>query len=185
MQNGVTIWFTGLSGAGKTTLSKLVEEKLKQSGVKVEVLDGDILRQNLTLDLGFSRADRMKNIALATYIAKLLTRNGVIVLASFITPYQEMRDYCRREIGSLIEVYVKCPLSECIRRDAKGLYAKALRGEIAEFTGVSDPFEEPVNPEIVVETNKQDADQCALKIVSFVQKYIQEGANSRWIGKNF
>ena len=174
MQNGVTVWFTGLSGAGKTTLSKLVEEKLRQSGARVELLDGDILRRNFTLDLGFSRADRMKNIALAAYIAKLLTQNGVIVLASFITPYQEMRNYCRGEIGPLIEVYVKCPLTECMRRDVKGLYAKALRGEIVGFTGVSDPFEEPVNPDIVVETDKQDADQCALRIVSFVQKYIQE-----------
>lgn len=175
LQKGVTVWFTGLSGAGKTTISQLVEAELRKSGVKVETLDGDRVRQHFTADLGFSREDRQKNMERVAFVAKLLTRNDVVVLASFVSPYRQMRDYCRQEIGSFIEVFVKCPLEECIRRDVKGLYRKALQGEIKNFTGISDPFEEPENPEIVVETDRTTPDECAAGIVAYLERhgYVQ------------
>jgi adenylylsulfate kinase len=171
LQKGITVWFTGLSGAGKTTISKLVETELKKSKLKVEALDGDIVRQHLTADLGFSKEDRQKNIERVVFVAKLLTRNDIIVLASFITPYQQMRDYCRREIGSLVEVYVKCPLEKCIQRDVKGLYKKALNGEIRGFTGISDSFEEPINPEIIVETDQETAKESAAKVLAYLKQH--------------
>lgn len=168
---GVTIWFTGLSGAGKSTICGLVEAELIKKGMKVEVLDGDIVRKQLSADLGFSKEDRKKNIERAAFVAKLLSRNGVIVLASFICPYQEMREYCRKEIQSYIEVFVKCPLEECIRRDVKELYKKALAGEIQSFTGITDPFEEPSNPDIIVETDHEQPLESAAKIMSFLQRH--------------
>lgn len=171
MQKGVTVWLTGLSGAGKTTISRLVEDRLKKSGIKVEVLDGDVIRQYLTVDLGFSKEDRQKNIERAAFVAKLLTRNDVIVLASFISPYRQMREFCRHEIGSFIEVFVKCPLKECIRRDVKGLYKKALHAEIGYFTGISDPYEEPENPDIVVETNRETPEESSAKILDYLVQH--------------
>ncbi|MDF2648672.1 MAG: adenylyl-sulfate kinase [Paenibacillus sp.] len=170
MQKGVTVWFTGLSGAGKTTISGLVEAELRQSGKKVEALDGDVVRRNLTADLGFSKEDRFTNIQRVAYVAKLLTRNDIIVLASFISPYQEMRDYCRKEIGSFIEVFVKCPLEECISRDVKGLYKKALKGEISHFTGITDHFEEPMNPDVVVETGVETPQESAAIIMAYLAR---------------
>jgi adenylylsulfate kinase len=166
--NGVTVWFTGLSGAGKTTLSQLVESELKAQGRKVEVLDGDEVRRNLTAGLGFSREDRIRNNELVTYIAKLLTRNDVFVLVSLISPYREMRSYAREEIGCFIEVYVRCSLEECIRRDVKGLYKKALNGEITSFTGISDPFEEPEHSEIIVDTDLETINECVDKILNYL-----------------
>lgn len=171
MKDSVAVWFIGLSGAGKSTISRLVAAKLRRIGLKVEVLDADEVRQQLSPELGFSKTDRMKNIERTVYVARLLIRNGVIVLAAFITPNQAMRDYCRREIGAFIEVYVKCPLAECIRRDVKGLYAKALKGEISTFTGISDIFEEPLGSEIVVETDKTSPALCAEQIVSFLHQH--------------
>ncbi|MDQ0897078.1 MULTISPECIES: adenylyl-sulfate kinase [unclassified Paenibacillus] len=170
MQKGVTVWFTGLSGAGKTTISGLVEAELRQSGKKVEALDGDVVRRNLTADLGFSKEDRFTNIQRVAYVATLLTRNDIIVLASFISPYQEMRDYCRKEIGSFIEVFVKCPLEECISRDVKGLYKKALKGEISHFTGITDHFEEPMNPDVVVETGVETPQESAAIIMAYLAR---------------
>jgi adenylylsulfate kinase len=170
LQKGVTVWFTGLSGAGKTTISGLVEAELRQSGKKVEALDGDVVRRNLTADLGFSKEDRFTNIQRVAYVAKLLTRNDIIVLASFISPYQEMRDYCRKEIGSFIEVFVKCPLEECISRDVKGLYKKALKGEISHFTGITDHFEEPMNPDVVVETGVETPQESAAIIMAYLAR---------------
>ncbi|MHA1763182.1 MAG: adenylyl-sulfate kinase [Promethearchaeota archaeon] len=152
---GFTLWFTGLSGSGKSALADLIAEDLKKRGMKVERLDGDIVRQGLTSDLGFSEEDRIKNIERVTFVAKLLTRNGVAVLASFISPYNRIREYSRKEIGDYILVYVKCSLEECMKRDPKGLYKKALAGEIKQFTGIDHPFEEPDNPDIIVETDKQ------------------------------
>jgi adenylylsulfate kinase len=171
MRKGVTVWFTGLSGAGKTTISKMVESSLRKSDLKVEVLDGDAVRQHLTSDLGFSKADRQKNIERVAFVSKLLARNGVITLASFITPYKEMRDFCRREIGSYVEIYVKCPLEECIRRDVKGLYKKALDGEIQQFTGISDPFEEPDRPELVLDTTEDSKEICAAKVLDYLIRH--------------
>lgn len=170
-QKGVTIWLTGLSGAGKTTISIPLEAELKKRGLKVERLDGDIVRQGLTRDLGFSKEDRDKNIERVTFVARLLTRNDVIVICSFISPYRERRAKSREEIGSFIEVYVECPLEECIRRDVKGMYAKALAGEIENFTGVSDPYEEPENPEIVCHTAEETVDQSVAKIIAYLEEH--------------
>jgi len=168
-QKGFTLWFTGLSGSGKTALAKLVEQELLERGLKVERLDGDIVRQSLTRDLGFSKEDRDRNIERVTFVAKLLTRNSVAVLCSFISPYRERRAKSRQEIGEFIEVHVECPVEVCAQRDMKGLYAKALAGEIENFTGVSDPYEEPENPEIVCHTAQETPDESAAKIITYLE----------------
>ena len=156
---GFTLWFTGLSGSGKTALAKALEPILRERGLKVERLDGDIVRQSLTRDLGFSKEDRDKNIERVTFVAKLLTRNGVAVLCSFISPYIARRDKTRQEIGNFVECYVECPLDVLVERDVKGLYKKALAGEIQNFTGVSDPYEPPPNPEITVNSATQTIEE--------------------------
>jgi len=168
-QKGFTLWFTGLSGSGKTTLAKLVEQELIERGLKVERLDGDIVRQSLTRDLGFSKEDRNKNIERVTFVAKLLTRNDVAVLCSFISPYRERRAKSRQEIGEFIEVHVECPVDVCAQRDVKGLYTKAFAGEIENFTSVSDPYEEPENPEIVCHTAQETPDESAAKIIAYLE----------------
>lgn len=170
-QRGFTLWFTGLSGAGKTVMAKRVEEELRERGLKVERLDGDIVRQSLTRDLGFSKEDRDKNIERVTFVAKLLTRNGVAVLCSFISPYRARRAKSRREIGEFIEVYVECSVKTCGERDVKGLYAKAFAGEIANFTGVSDPYEPPEDPEIMCHTAVETVEESAAKVID----YLEEG----------
>ena len=164
-QKGFTLWFTGLSGSGKTTLAKALEPVLRDRGLKVERLDGDTVRQSLTRDLGFSREDRDKNIERVTFVAKLLTRNDVAVLCSFISPYIERRNRSREEIDSFVECYVECPLETLIERDVKGLYEKALAGEIENFTGVSDPYEPPPSPEITVNSATQTAEESLKTIV--------------------
>jgi adenylylsulfate kinase len=169
-QAGFVLWFTGLSGAGKTTLAKLIEQELKTRGVRVERLDGDVVRQSLTADLGFSKEDRDKNIQRVTFVAKLLSRNGVGVLASFISPYRATRDWVRGEVTNFIEVFVDCSLEECIRRDVKGLYSKALAGEIPEFTGVSDPYEAPLNPEISLNTTDESIEESLAQIMSYLEE---------------
>lgn len=168
-QKGFTLWLTGLSGSGKTTLAKLVEQELIERGLKVERLDGDIVRQSLTRDLGFSKEDRNKNIERVTFVAKLLTRNDVAALCSFISPYRERRAKSRQEIGEFIEVHVECPVDVCAQRDVKGLYTKAFAGEIENFTGVSDPYEEPENPEIVCHTAQETPDESAAKIITYLE----------------
>lgn len=169
-QKGVTVWFTGLSGAGKTTIARIVEERLRAFGYRVERLDGDVVRKGLTRDLGFSKEDRDKNIERVTFVAKLLTRNNVIVLASFISPYRAVRDRSRKEIGEFVEVFVKCPLEVCIQRDVKGMYKKAIAGEIPNFTGISDPYEEPLSPDLVVETHKETPDDSAKKVLAKLEE---------------
>jgi adenylylsulfate kinase len=160
MENkGFTLWFTGLPCSGKTVLANAVAEELKKKGMKVERLDGDIVRKSLTKDLGFSEEDRNMNIERVTFVAKLLTRNGVAVLASFVSPYNKIRAYSRKEIGNYILVYVKCSLEECENRDVKGMYAKARAGQIKDFTGIDHPFEEPDTADIVVETDKQTVEE--------------------------
>lgn len=172
-KEGFTIWFTGLPSSGKSTLAEALAKRLLQTGLKVECLDGDVIRSSLTSDLGFSREDRDRNIEIATFLAKILTRNGIVVITSFVSPYREKRLHARKEIGSFVEVYIKCPIEECMRRDVKGLYKKALQGEIKDFTGISHPYEEPEHPEIVVETDKQssqesvDAIMCGLKSLGY------------------
>ena len=167
---GFTLWFTGLSGAGKTTLARGVEAILRERGMKVEVLDGDIIRQNLSKGLGFSKGDRDTNIKRIGFVCKLLTRNGVVAIASAISPYREIRQYVRQETGSFVLVYVKCSLEVLIQRDAKGLYKKALSGEIRNFTGISDPYEPPLRPEVVVDTVVESPSQSMAKIVAKLEE---------------
>ncbi|MFW9867194.1 MAG: adenylyl-sulfate kinase [Candidatus Thorarchaeota archaeon] len=163
---GFTLWFTGLPCSGKSVLADAVAEELRKKGMKVERLDGDIVRKSLTRDLGFSEEDRNMNIERVTFVAKLLTRNGVAVLASFVSPYNKIRAYSRKEIGDYILVYVKCSLQECERRDIKGMYAKARAGEIKNFTGIDHPFEEPDQADIIVETDKQTIEQSKEIIIN-------------------
>ena len=164
-QKGVTLWFTGLPCSGKSAVADRVAEILREQGLRTERLDGDIVRKSLTRDLGFSKKDRDENIRRITFVAKLLTRNGVIVLTSFISPYREVRAYACEEIGSFIEVYVKCSLDVCIKRDIKGMYEKAIKGEVKEFTGISDPYEEPLDPDILLETDKEELEESAAKVI--------------------
>ncbi|HEK84949.1 MAG: adenylyl-sulfate kinase [Candidatus Saccharicenans sp.] len=169
-QKGFTLWFTGLPCSGKSAVADRVAEILRSRNLKVERLDGDIVRKSLCRDLGFSREHRNENIRRVTFVAKLLTRNGVAVLTSFISPYREIRDEARREIGEFIEVYVKCPLEVCMARDVKGMYQKAIKGEIKEFTGISDPYEEPLQPELVLETDKETLEESAQKVINCLKK---------------
>ncbi len=160
-----TIWLTGLPSSGKTTTAFALAAALRESGVKVECLDGDELRRKVGRELGFSREDRLENIRRAVYISKLLNRNGVTTVISMIAPYAEMRDYARAELESYVEVYVHCPLEECIRRDVKGLYAKAIKGEIAAFTGISDIYEPPTHPEITIHTHTDGVESNVRQIL--------------------
>src|SRR5262245_23363102 len=170
MDKGLTLWFTGMSGAGKSTLTEALTPRLKAMGKRVEVLDGDEVRTNLSKGLGFSKEDRDTNIRRIGYVAQLLTRNGAVVITAAISPYRAIRDEVRRKIGNFVEVYAKCSLEALIARDVKGLYKKALAGEIKEFTGVSDPYEEPLNPEIIVETDRETVEQSVNKILTRLQE---------------
>jgi len=160
MQQGCCVWFTGLPCSGKTTVADLVAEELKKRGLRYERLDGDIVRQGLTRDLGFSKEDRDKNIERVTFVAKLLSRNGVAVLVSFVSPYIGARDNARKETTNFVEVFVDAPVEECEKRDVKGMYAKARAGEIKDFTGVDDPYEAPPNPEIVLKAAETTEEEC-------------------------
>ena len=164
-QKGVTLWFTGLSGAGKTTISQVVAQKIKSQNRNVEILDGDIVRLNLTKGLGFSKEDRDENIRRIGFVSNLLTRNGVIVVVSAISPYREIRDEVRQKIGDFIEIFVNAPLEVCEGRDVKGLYARARAGEIKQFTGIDDPYEAPLNPEIECRTDKETLDESVAKVM--------------------
>jgi len=167
---GVTVWFTGLSGAGKTTISQVVAKKLKDAGCKLEVLDGDIVRTNLTKGLGFSKEDRDENIRRIGFVSNLLTRNGVIVIVSAISPYRDIRDEVRGKIGDFVEVFVNAPLATCEERDVKGLYKKARAGEIKQFTGISDPYEAPLKPEIECRTDLEELDESVKKVLQSLEK---------------
>jgi adenylylsulfate kinase len=173
-KRGFTLWFTGLSGSGKSTLSRALIEVLKGRGCRVEILDGDEVRENLSKGLGFSREDRDINIRRIGYVCHLLSRNGVVAISAAISPFREVRDENRRRIKDFIEVYVKCPVEVLINRDVKGLYKKAIAGEIKEFTGISHPYEEPLQPEVVVETDTQTVEQS----MNVILKYLEE---HRWI----
>ena len=170
-EKGFTLWFTGLSGAGKTTISKLVEEELRQRRRRLEILDGDIVRENLSKGLGFSKEDRDINIRRIAFVADLLSRNGVPVITAAISPYAEIRREARALMGDrFIEVYVKATVDTCAERDVKGLYEKAFAGEIKEFTGVSDPYEEPLDPEVVLDTESESPEESAGRIISLLEQ---------------
>jgi len=173
-QKGFTLWFTGLSGAGKTALAQELLNKLRSQGMRVEVLDGDEVRTNLSKGLGFSKEDRDINIRRIGYVSRLLSRNGIAVISAAISPYRAIRAEVRRAIENegvqFIEVYVKCPIDVLAERDVKGLYKKALAGEINGFTGVSDPYEEPLDPEIIVETDRESIEESVAKIASELKR---------------
>lgn len=170
---GVTVWFTGLSGAGKTTVALEVEKQLKDRGYYIQRLDGDIVREKLTKDLGFTKEDRNKNIERNTFVAKILTDNDIITLCSFISPYQSARDYARSEInqvGEFVEVFVNPPLEVCEERDVKGLYKQAREGKIENFTGISDPYEEPKNPDIELRTDQESVQESAETVINYLEE---------------
>jgi adenylyl-sulfate kinase len=161
---GFTLWFTGMSGAGKSTISTLLEQRFREHGAKVEILDGDEVRRYLSKGLGFSKEDRDENIRRIGYVCELLSRNGVIAIAAAISPYRAVRDEIRGRIDHFVEVYVECPVAVLAERDVKGLYQKALAGEIPQFTGISDPYEPPLNPEIVVNSSRETPEISAARI---------------------
>ena len=165
-QGGVAVWFTGFSGAGKSTIANALSEELKSRGHNLEMLDGDEIRENLTKDLGFSKEDRDTNIRRIGFVAKLLARNGVIVLVPVISPYRAIRDEMRQQIDNFVEVFVNAPLSVCEERDVKGLYKKARAGEIKQFTGIDDPYEPPANPEIECRTDLEELSDSIDKIIN-------------------
>ncbi len=161
---GFTLWFTGMSGAGKSTLSEIVVRRLREGGAKVEVLDGDIVRTNLSQGLGFSREDRDINIRRIGFVAELLSRNGVIAVVAAISPYRETREEVRRRIRNFVEVFVSAPVEVLAERDVKGLYKKALAGEVGQFTGISDPYEPPVSPDVTVHSDREAIEDSVDKI---------------------
>ena len=174
---GFCLWFTGLSGAGKTTITNLLVKELRSRGSKLEVLDGDIVRENLSKGLGFSKEDRDTNIRRIAFVADLLSRNGVVAITAAISPYREIRDEARALMGArFIEIHVKASVEECARRDVKGLYEKAMRGEIKEFTGVSDPYEEPLNPELVLDTEAESPEESAAKVLAVLDSRVKIAA---------
>ena len=163
--NGFTVWFTGLPGSGKSTLARMLEGTLLERGLNVEVLDGDEVRTNLSQGLGFSKQDRDTNIQRIGYVCRLLSRNKVVAISAAISPYREVRDQVRAQIGRFVEVYTRCSVDTLKERDPKGLYAKALAGEITNFTGISDPYEEPHDPEVTVDTGVEPAEGSLQKIL--------------------
>lgn len=171
MKPGFTVWLTGLSGAGKSTISQQLAAELERRECHVEVLDGDDVRKNLSKGLGFSREDRDINIARIAFVASLLVRHGAAVITAAISPYAEARSQARTRIGAFVEVYVHCSLEELLRRDVKGLYRKALSGQIEHFTGISDPYEEPLSPEVVVDTEHETVDESVEKILTALEMH--------------
>jgi adenylyl-sulfate kinase len=169
MSQAQTLWFTGLSGSGKSTLSEKVAAELRARGLNVEILDGDEVRTNLSKGLSFSKEDRDINIKRIGYVCKLLTRNNVWAISAAISPYKEIRDYNRNEIKNFVEIYVECSIKKLSERDVKGLYKKALAGEIKNFTGVSDPYEPPDNPEIKVNSETETVEQSLGKIIGYLE----------------
>ena len=176
-QKGFTVWFTGLSGSGKSTIAEMLYHELEAREMKVEILDGDVVRQNLSKGLGFSKEDRDTNIMRIGFVADLLTRNGVVAICCPISPYKETRDACRRLIGEFVEVYVYATVDEIAEhRDPKGLYKKALAGEIKNFTGVDDPYEAPENPELVIDTMGEEPAQSMQHVLDVLAQlgYIED-----------
>jgi adenylylsulfate kinase len=173
---GAVLWFTGLSGSGKSTLAEEVAPRLRALGKRVEILDGDVVRTNLSKGLGFSREDRDLNVARIAFVAHLLARNGVFVITASISPFRATRDDARRLIGDFVEIHVAPPLEECIQRDVKGLYRKAIAGEIKDFTGIGDPYEEPPSPELRLDTSRLSVDEAASRVVGTLRDLGYLGA---------
>lgn len=169
MKKGVVIWLTGLPCSGKTTISKELEKYFKEKGLPIQRLDGDVVRETISKDLGFSKKDRDINIERLSYVAQMLSNNGVIVVSAFVSPYRKMRNFTRGLCDNFVEVHLDCSIEECKRRDVKGMYAKALKGEIKDFTGVQDPYEEPENPEITVYTENESLEESFKKIVDYLK----------------
>ena len=169
---GCTVWFTGLPCSGKTTIAEIVEKQLAQWSVPVELLDGDEIRKHFSAGVGFSKEDRANHLKRVAYLCHLLTKHGVVVLASFVSPYRENRDSARQIVGSdrFVEVFVDCPLEVCIQRDVKGMYKKALAGEIKQFTGVSDPYEAPPAPELVLHADQEPPAVSAGKLLEYLEQ---------------
>jgi len=178
MDQGFTLWFTGLSGAGKSTLANLLATELRERGHRVEILDGDEVRTNLSKGLGFSKEDRDINIRRIGYVCNLLARNGVIAISAAISPYRDVRDEVRGLHQRFFEVFVRCTIDKLVERDVKGLYKKALAGEIKSFTGVSDPYEEPLKPELIVDSSTETVDQSLGRLLARLEElnYINKGA---------
>jgi adenylylsulfate kinase len=180
---GFVVWLTGLSGSGKTTIGRSLEKRLKELGYRVELLDGDEVRKQLSPDLGFTKNDRETHARRVVYLSRLLAKNGIITLVSLIAPYRSFREYARKEIVDYVEVFVNTPLETCIKRDPKGLYKKALKGEITDMTGIQDPYEEPVNPETIIETDRLTVDESAelimfrLKELGYVPEISMNGVS--------
>ena len=170
MHKGFTVWFTGLSGAGKTTAARLLERRLREAGAHVEVLDGDIVRTRLSKGLGFSKEDRDENIRRIGFVCQLLSRNGAIAIAAAISPYRSIRDEVRAGISNFVEVYMECPVSVLVERDVKGLYKKALAGEIPQFTGISDPYEPPLAAEVTVHSGQETVEESVDKIWATLER---------------
>ena len=170
-RKGFTLWFTGLSGAGKSTLSVMAADELRRRGLNAEILDGDEVRTNLSKGLGFSKEDRDTNIKRIGYVCKLLTRNGVVAISAAISPYKAVRDYNRAQIGHFVEIYVRCSIEALTKRDVKGLYKKARSGELKQFTGISDPYEHPLQPEVVCATYESTPDACANQVLEMIHAY--------------
>ena len=180
-ERGVTVWFTGLSGAGKTTIADKLAPLLRERGRNVEVLDGDVVRTHLSKGLGFSKEDRDINIRRIGWVCEVLTRNGVIAISAAISPYRDIRNEVREMVGDFVEVYAKCPIEVLTDRDVKGLYKKALAGEIKNFTGVSDPYEEPLNPEVVIETDHESEEESLGKVVAKLEElgYVDRAGGAK------
>ncbi len=170
MHKGFTIWLTGMSGAGKSTISTILEERLRKAGARVELLDGDVVRTNLSKGLGFSKEDRDTNVRRIGFVCELLSRNGVVAIAAAISPYRRVREEVRARIHNFIEVHVDCPLEVLSSRDVKGLYKKALAGEIPQFTGISDPYEPPLAPEVAVDTSREPPEESAARILATLER---------------
>jgi adenylylsulfate kinase len=171
---GFVIWLTGLPGSGKTTIAMLLQNELRARGLKVEILDGDEVRKNLSPDLGFSRSDREMHSKRIAYVSHLLSRNGVVTIVALISPFRCFRDYARQLVGRFVEVWVNCSMEACSMRDLKGLYKRAAQGKISNLTGVQDPFEPPINPEVIVNTEYEDPDACMNRVMMSLKilKYI-------------
>jgi adenylylsulfate kinase len=171
-KDGLTVWFTGLSGAGKTTICNAVHSALIERGYRAEILDGDLIRKHLSRDLGFSKEDRDENIRRIGFIADLLTRNGIIVLVAVISPYRAVRDEVHKRIGRFLEVFVDAPLAVCEERDPKGLYRKARRGELRGFTGIDDPYEVPLAPDVRCQTDQENPMDSSQKVISAIAEFL-------------